>query len=401
MRFRRLLHGLAGSVLLAVPLAGMSGCSSFSCCHSSCGVGLGRPLLARFRPAPVCETPIIAAPPVAESVTAHVVSGQPCECYPCQPCCHFTLWHWPFCWRLFHRCEECSAPMILAAPEGMSTPQDAQAPPGESLPMPKSLPAAPELKTPPAPGAPVSKPGEQAMAEERPDLVVLVTSPVRRYVGKAVDQTMEVLNRGRAPATGVELITSLPQPLVVEQVSAEGQVAGGDVRWALGTIPPEGSKTVTVQARAAAVAPEVITLASATANEGVKAIATAALEIHGSPALLLKVFDLADPVPVGNDLDYLIQVTNQGTLPAMDLRLRIECPDEVQPVKFTNAPELEAKGQVVEIPAFDLAACGTRMFRLRVHAVQSGDVRFRVYLQGQDLKKEILEEESTRLYSAK
>jgi hypothetical protein len=41
------------------------------------------------------------------------------------------------------------------------------------------------------------------------------------------------------------------------------------------------------------------------------------------------------------------------------------------------------------------------MFRLRVHAVKAGDVRFRVHLEGKDLKTPILEEESTRLYSVK
>jgi len=389
MRFRCRFPALAVGLLLISLVSGSSGCSSMSGCHSvGCGVGLGRPLLARLSPCRDCG--------VVVGSTSHVIQNQPCDCScECEPSCHFTLRNWPFSFRLFNRCESCSEPITYVAPQ----PLPAQHVPASDKPAEQKSPE--PIRMPPAPGAPATRPMAASPHQVQPDLAVNLSSPVRRYVGKVIDQTLVVFNHGRAPATEVELIHKLPEELKVEMASGEGQVAGNEVKWALGTIPPEGSRTVTVQARGTTVAPEVIAQASVKAKEGVTATTSATMEIHGSSGIMLKVFDLADPVPVGNELDYLVQVTNTGTVPALDLRLRIDCPEEIQPVSFTNAPEIIARGQKIEIPAFDLAACGTKMFRLRVHAVKAGDLRFRVYLEGQDLKHAIMEEESTRIYNGK
>jgi hypothetical protein len=242
---------------------------------------------------------------------------------------------------------------------------------------------------PPPSGTTPAKPTEGAMMEQRTDLVARIGSPIRRCFRKLLGEHEFVYDGMTAPQGSFEVIAALPQERPSEKPVADRPDAAGEVHWALGTRPTDS-----------AVQPAVAVDAALKESNN-KALAASLVAIRGSSSVVVKVFDLADPVPVGNDLDYLIQVTNQGTLPALDLKLCIECPEELQPVSFTNAPELKAQGRNIEVPSFDLAACGTKMYRLRVHVVKGGDVRFRVHLQGQDLKKEIQEEETTRLYSAR
>lgn len=389
MCLRRHGRALAGAFLLIALVGGMSGCSSLCSLrdrvHCAC---LGRPLLARLHSTPCCETEIISAQPVAEPTPAPVVCSQPCvtcsPCSPCQPYCHFTLRNWPFTWRLFNHYDEGVPAPVYAAPEAVQA---------EKIAAPKSeapKPATQPMPTmPPPSGTAPAKPMEGAMIEQRTDLVARIGSPIRRCFRKLLGEHEFVYDGMTAPQGSFEVIAALPLERPSEKPVAERQETTNEVHWALGAAPTNSA----VQPAAAADA--------ATKETQSKALAASLVEIRGSSSVVVKVFDLADPVPVGNDLDYLIQVTNQGTLPALDLKLRIECPEEVQPVSFTNAPELKAAGQNIEVPSFDLAACGTKMFRLRVHVVKGGDVRFRVHLQGQDLKKEIQEEETTRLYSAR
>src|SRR5262249_49902955 len=119
MLSRRLSQTLIGSALLAVLVGGAAGCSSLSGSScSSCGIGLGRPLLSRFHSTSFGETQGYAAHPVPEATTSQVINGQPCACcHPCQSSCHFTLLYWPFSWHLFNRCDSCSTPIMYAGPE--------------------------------------------------------------------------------------------------------------------------------------------------------------------------------------------------------------------------------------------------------------------------------------------
>lgn len=115
-------------------------------------------------------------------------------------------------------------------------------------------------------------------------------------------------------------------------------------------------------------------------------------------ALRLEAFDLTDAVAEGQEMEYLLRVTNQGTLPARALCLSAECPRELQPVGITGTAPEAIQGQTVNLPTFDLSPGQSRTFRLTLRAVGPGDVRMRITLTGQELDSPVVEEESTTIY---
>ena len=52
--------------------------------------------------------------------------------------------------------------------------------------------------------------------------------------------------------------------------------------------------------------------------------------IAGIPAILLEVVDVTDPVPVGEDVTYVIKVTNQGTADGTNIRITAELEDAMR-----------------------------------------------------------------------
>lgn len=140
-----------------------------------------------------------------------------------------------------------------------------------------------------------------------------------------------------------------------------------------------------------------------TAHSG-EARPTQVSRVEGSSRVTLKVLDLTDPVPVGTWFDYVIQVTNQDRLPAYDLQVCIEYPEELNPVRFVHGPDMaldSLQTRRIEVPAFDLAPFGTRLLRLRMTAQRRSDVQLRVTLSGPDLPQAIVQEESTRLFGGR
>src|SRR5262249_4435141 len=140
--------------------------------------------------------------------------------------------------------------------------------------------------------------------------------PAWRYVGRPADWSVEVENRGEVPLANVVVRDALPPELTFQGASDGGTVVGNQVKWPVGTLNPGDKKTLTVTALCQARAPRVTTVASVTAEPAVEAKAEAPLEIRGLPAVRLKVADRDDPVDVGKQTEYRIEVTNQGSLPA-------------------------------------------------------------------------------------
>jgi hypothetical protein len=119
--------------------------------------------------------------------------------------------------------------------------------------------------------------------------------------------------------------------------------------------------------------------------------------VSGSSAVVLKVIELSDPVFAGSEVDYILQISNRDALPAYDLAVRIECQEELKPIRIVNAAQATVEGRTICMPAFDLAPFGTKLLRLKTQAVKAGDACLRVTLSGPDLKTEIVEEISTRI----
>ncbi len=112
-------------------------------------------------------------------------------------------------------------------------------------------------------------------------------------------------------------------------------------------------------------------------------------------ALRLEVFDLVGTVSEGQEAEYVVRVTNQGTATAQELQIWASASAELKPVAVADYPDAVILDQAVQLTKIDLPAAESRTYRLRLQGVRAGDGRLKVGLIGKDLESPVIEEEST------
>ena len=107
-----------------------------------------------------------------------------------------------------------------------------------------------------------------------------------------------------------------------------------------------------------------------------------------------------DPVEVGSTTTYTIIVTNQGTAPATNVKVSATLPEGMAYDSSTGSTaRFILLGKQVDFdPIPSLAPKETVTLTVKVRASQTGDVRFRVEMNADQLTGPVLEEESTNFY---
>jgi uncharacterized repeat protein (TIGR01451 family) len=109
--------------------------------------------------------------------------------------------------------------------------------------------------------------------------------------------------------------------------------------------------------------------------------------------------DNPDPNEVGSELTYTITVLNQGSAVGTNIVVDCTLPPEEEYVSSTGPTKATVKGKRVTFARLStLAPKAKAVFRVRVRGVAVGDVRFRVDLTSDQLKRPVMETESTHIY---
>jgi len=229
-----------------------------------------------------------------------------------------------------------------------------------------------------------------------PVLEVTKTGPKLRYVGRPLVYTITVTNKGDAVARDTLLVDTLPAN--AKLLKAEGgRISAGKVTWALGSLAPKASKTVTLSLMATGIG-TVRNMASATAYCA-KASAQAATVVKGIPAILLECVDLTDPIELGANVTYEIVVTNQGSAVGTNIVIKCTLPKEQQFASATGPTKEAIEGPTITFaPLKSLAPKAKVTYRLVVKAIGTGDVRFKVSLTSDQMTSPAGESESTNIY---
>jgi len=132
---------------------------------------------------------------------------------------------------------------------------------------------------------------------------------------------------------------------------------------------------------------------------GLSDSAEACTEWKGYPALLIEVIDTEDPLLVGEETTYVIQVTNQGTARDTNVSLEVALPQNLEVVSASGDTQGSISGRKVSFaPYASLAAKQIIEFRVVARAVAEGDARFKAQMNSDLLKTPVPEEESTQVY---
>jgi len=231
-----------------------------------------------------------------------------------------------------------------------------------------------------------------------PVLAVSKTGPAMRFVGRPVEYNITVTNSGDTPANNTILTDTVPANSQFTAASDGGQFNQGTVTWNLGNLAPGGSRAVTLtlvaRTRGTIRNTAVATAACAEAR------GEAETQIEGIPAILLEVVDVEDPIEVGENMTYVITVTNQGSADGTNIGIEVSLPPELDYVSAQGPTAGSAQGKQISFaPLPNLAPRAKATYRVVTKATGTGDVRLGVQMTSSEMSgPPVQETESSRIY---
>jgi uncharacterized repeat protein (TIGR01451 family) len=231
-----------------------------------------------------------------------------------------------------------------------------------------------------------------------PQLAITCEAPAERFAGRPIDICFTVKNTGDRAAANTIVEAPLPAGTTFSSATAGGAVSGGKIVWNVGSIAPGASTKVCVTVVLANPGSVAI---NGTAKSACSKDATTAcnIKVLGIPAVLLEVVDVEDPIEVGKNQTYVVDVTNQGTAPATNVRLTFKLEDSQDYVSGNGPTVVSANGRTVTTAALPTLAPKVKAtYRIVVKATKAGDIRFTTSLSTDQTTRPVEETESTNQY---
>ncbi|WP_269525910.1 DUF11 domain-containing protein [Coraliomargarita parva] len=218
-----------------------------------------------------------------------------------------------------------------------------------------------------------------------------------QFVGKQASYTITATNTGDVPLSDVVVTDTVPSQNKL--LSAPGaQIDGNTATWITSLAAGE-SKKFELTALGLQDGTYCNQVAADCSAYGLSASDDACTEWRGYPALLIEVIDTEDPLLVGEETTYILQITNQGTAPDTNVTLNVALPSNLEVVSASGATQGTISGRNVSFAAYPvLKAKEIIEFRVKAKAVTEGDARFKAQMNSDLLKSPVPEEESTQVY---
>jgi uncharacterized repeat protein (TIGR01451 family) len=218
-----------------------------------------------------------------------------------------------------------------------------------------------------------------------------------QFVGKEASYTITATNTGDVPLTDVVVVDNVPSQNRL--LTAPGaQINGNTATWttSLGAGESKSFDLTVIGLQEGTYCNQV----SASSSEyGLTGGDDACTEWRGFPALLIEVIDTEDPLLIGEQTTYVIQITNQGTAADSNVGLEVQLPSQLKLVSAAGDTQGTISGNNVSFTPYSvLAAKQIIEFRIVAEAVAEGDARFRAQMLSDLLKTPVPEEEATQVY---
>jgi len=233
---------------------------------------------------------------------------------------------------------------------------------------------------------------------KQPVLTITKKGPERIYTGRDITYTIGVSNKGDGPAASAILEDAIPGNATFGKASQGGMLTGSTVTWNLGTLLPRDSRKVSVTLRGRGLG-KVTNTATVKAECTSPVSATATTDVIGVAAILLEVVDITDPIEVGGNETYEITVTNQGSDYSTNVKINCVLEDTMQYISSDGPTKGTCIGKNVTFDSLiSLAPKATATWKVVVKALSPGDVRFKVEMIEDCLKRPVEETEATNFY---
>jgi len=213
-------------------------------------------------------------------------------------------------------------------------------------------------------------------------------------VGQNADYDITVTNVGDRPLTDVCVVDYAPSGTSI--VSANGaSISGNQAVWKVDEIRP--GEDVVLPISLTTCTPGYYCNKVCVSNcQGACCEAEHPTRWRGTPALNVCIRDLEDPICVGDNTSYRIEVVNQGSEPDENVRVVVRFPREIVPLSAVGASPGQVSGQTVTFAPY--SPLGPRQsvdFRVDARAKDRGDARIKVEVMSDSITTPIVQEEST------
>ncbi|MBA4039265.1 MAG: hypothetical protein C0468_02875 [Planctomyces sp.] len=232
----------------------------------------------------------------------------------------------------------------------------------------------------------------------QPVLAITAQCTENLFAGRTGTYAFTVRNTGDAPSENTVVEVSLPANMTVQGAVEGGTVAGSTIRYNVGTLTAGQERVVSASVKPGAIGSYRV---EATAGgECANPVNTSCQTVvSGIPAILLEVIDTEDPIEVGAETTYVIEVTNQGSAPGTGIRILADLPGQQQFVSASGVTAGSASGaRVTFAPLASLAPGAKAAWRITVKAANPGDVRFKIIMTSDQFTTPVEETEATNLY---
>ena len=230
-----------------------------------------------------------------------------------------------------------------------------------------------------------------------PELSIALDAPRKRFVGNFISYRTTIKNTGDSTSTNLAVTLDLPDGVSLSSVNENGRTLKNQVTWDVAQLYPGDSKTFIAKV----VAQKISTaraVASVTAN-GITNESAVTTDIAGISALLCKLMDKNDPVPLNDTEVYEVIATNQGSLPATMVKLTCYLESAMEYVKSSGATKGSLSGNILTFePLPLLEPQADAKWHITVKAIKAGDVRFKAEVISDQLSRPVVLVEPTRFY---
>ena len=234
-----------------------------------------------------------------------------------------------------------------------------------------------------------------------PQLKMTVQGPTRRFLEREGSYKLAISNPGTAPATHVAMRVQLPNGLEFVRANNSGVYdrQTRTVRWLLEELPANDSGDVELVVVPTQIGHQTLVY-QASADKGIADNGQKECLVEGMAALLTQVSDTSDPVLIGERTTYNINVVNQGTKAAQNVRVSAQIPPGMEflgaeaPSNYRIGPN----NTIIFEPTAQLPPKAEVRFKILVKAINPGDQRLKLSVVSDELSSPVTKEESTQVY---
>jgi hypothetical protein len=232
-----------------------------------------------------------------------------------------------------------------------------------------------------------------------PQLNVGAKGPRVKYLEREAKYELFVANGGTAAAHQIDLIATLPNGMKYVSSDKHGEYDPRThaVYWGLEELPMNETGSVSLVLLPVEEGKQSIGI-EAKGDLNTRGATSYDVNVASVPELFFTISDSVDPVEVGTDTVYNIELTNQGTREDTNVVVEVILPDLLRPVAVEPAAQTQVAGQRVVFLAIARLAPGEQhRFQVRATGVAAGDARAAVRVMS-DSTGWITKEEGTMVY---